>query len=407
MKTLALFAMIGAAAPQQTPPAADEPKTVIVTAKRLDVTEKALRDCLARGCPPDQEIDAALAHAENLFVDGDYIKARRTLMTTIGHVDKRSKEYPEAVGDIWRAQARIAQHLGEKDQTRISQFESLSALRKGVPSGDARVLAQRLSVADTLARQGRTDLAKNTYNDVAKDARAAHLPNAEGTALLRVALLEAAFYELQPEAFGVGLDRAVKALTDRDDPALAVYQDAARLLRDRLKIKPGDTAAVDRLIAQYAPATTTRPILIYQPTQFDGEDSNPRPRTIDGRAVSNRTDTGFDGQWADVTFRILPNGHVEDVDVAREGATFDREWIEPTLKAIAGRRYAPLTLPAGKTGLRQVERYTLTAYYEAPTGTRVRSRAFPRIEMLDLSPVSTASAGPAPSIPGSQGPNFR
>ncbi|MES2339509.1 MAG: hypothetical protein V4537_15565 [Pseudomonadota bacterium] len=394
MNILALLAASAAAAvPQQAPVPADDPKPIIVTAKRLDATEKALKDCIARGCPPDQEIDAALAHAENLFVYGEYFDARRTLMTTIGHVDKRAKDYPEAVGDIWRAQSRIAAHMGEREDTRMSQFKSLDALRSGMDNSDSRVFGQRIAVADTLAREGRVDLATNAFRDIASDARKKNQPLAQGTALLRVALIQASLYEMQPVAFGRELNRAIDALLATTDPVPAVYRDAARLLRARLAIKPGDTAAIDRLVADYAPPGANRPILLYQPPL---PDEQPAPRTLDGRPGQARANASFEGQWADVAFRIRPDGRVEDVDVARESKALDRSWIEPMLASIAGRRYAPMTLRPGNPSLRRVERYTLTAYWEVPTATRLRQRGYPRIEMLDLSN-DVASQSPAPT----------
>lgn len=36
----------------------------------LTDTERALRECLARQSPPNEDIGAALGHAENLFVAG-------------------------------------------------------------------------------------------------------------------------------------------------------------------------------------------------------------------------------------------------------------------------------------------------------------------------------------------------
>lgn len=377
----------------QAVPQADDSRLVIVTAKRLDVTENALKACIENNCPPDQEIDAALAHAENLFVDGQYFDANRTLVTTIGHVQKFAKDYPEAVGDIWRAQSRISAHMGERDLTRIAQIKSLDALRSGVEKTDSRVFGQRVALADTFSREGRIDAAIGAYRDIARDAKKAQQPVVEGTALLRVALIQGALYEEQPAAFGIDLDRAVDAVLATRDPVPEVYRDAARLLRARLTVKPDDTAAVDQLVEKFAPKSADRPILVYQPPmKYEMRNE----RTQDGRPGLARSNASFEGQWADVTFRIRPDGRVENVEIAREGPSFDRRWLEPTLIAIAARRYAPMRLRANDRSLRRVERYTQTAYLEVATGTRIRQRGYPRIEMLDLSnDVATAPSSPS------------
>ena len=380
-----LITLIAASAVPQTPQVsqqAEEPKLIIVTAKRLDVTERALKACIERKCPPEQEIDAALAHAENLFVDGQYHDANGTLLKTIGHVKRYTKQYPEAVADLWRAQSRISTHMGERDQTRIAQIKSLDALRGGIAKSDSRVFSQRIAVADTFSREGRIDLAIEAYRDIARDASKARQPIVEGTALLRVALIQGALYELQPNAFGIELDRSVDAVLATRDPVPDVYRDAARLLRARLTVKPNDATAVDQLVAQFAPAAADRPILVYQPPQNFEQQTG---RTQDGRPGLARSNASYEGQWVDVAFQIRSDGRVEDVGIVREGPSFDRRWIEPTLATIAGRRYAPMTIGPNHRSLRRVERYTQTAYWEVPTGTRIRQRGYPRIEMLDLS----------------------
>jgi hypothetical protein len=59
--------------------AADPPaQTIVVTGASLAETGRRLAGCLARHCPPDEDIAATLAHAENLFVAGDYRQAHAT-----------------------------------------------------------------------------------------------------------------------------------------------------------------------------------------------------------------------------------------------------------------------------------------------------------------------------------------
>src|SRR5689334_5748720 len=82
-------------AAQQTPPAQDEENpTIVVTGRSLADTAKALKDCLARHCPPDEDVAATIAHAENQFVSGDYKSARQTLLAGSGRNKRHAKQYP-------------------------------------------------------------------------------------------------------------------------------------------------------------------------------------------------------------------------------------------------------------------------------------------------------------------------
>ncbi|WP_294338537.1 hypothetical protein [uncultured Sphingomonas sp.] len=373
---------------QDAPP--QETKTVVVTAKSLKSTETALNACISRKCPPKEEIDAALAHAENLFVEGEYKTARRTLLNTIGRVDKYAAQYPTEVADIWRAQARIASHLGEADPMRIGQFEAIEALKAGLDRGDARVLAQRLEIADVFAKQGRIDAARDGYMKVAREAEKLDLPRLQGTALLRVAILDNTLAEVDPALFGPRSRASINRLADTTDPRLAAYREAARLLKVRNTVKSDDPASIDRAVADYTTQPTARPLLVYAPPidlkVFD--QFRPTGATTESRPMQN-----YDGQWIDVTFLIGADGKVRDVELARESPKLDNGWVKPVTDAIAGRRYAPVKVPDGIDGIRRVERFTLTSFFnDRVTGSRMRSRTAPRIETLDL----TADAAPTP-----------
>ncbi|WP_394652286.1 hypothetical protein [uncultured Sphingomonas sp.] len=388
MNAFVLLAALSVSAAQDVP--AQDTKTVVVTAKSLKSTENALTACIARQCPPTEEIDAALAHAENLFVEGEYKTARRTLLNTIGRVDKYAAQYPTEVADIWRAQARIAGHLGEATPMRIGQFEAIDALKAGLDRGDARVLAQRLEIADVFAKQGRIVAARDGYMKVAREAEKLDLPRLQGTALLRVAILDNALAEVDPALFGPRSRESIGRLADTTDPRLASYREAARLLKVRNTVKADDPATIDRAVAEYTTKPTARPLLVYSPPidlkVFD--EFAPTGATIQNRPMQN-----YDGQWVDVTFLIGADGKVRDVELARESPTLDAKWVKPVTEAIAARRYAPVVVPDGLDGLRRVERFTLTSFYnDRVTGSRMRLRTAPRIETLDL----TAEAAPTP-----------
>src|SRR5687768_17818135 len=61
---LPLLALSGATVAQAQEQNEGSGQTIVVTGTSLSQTERNLRDCLARNCPPDQDIAATLAHAE-------------------------------------------------------------------------------------------------------------------------------------------------------------------------------------------------------------------------------------------------------------------------------------------------------------------------------------------------------
>ncbi|MBY0520751.1 MAG: hypothetical protein K2P79_10030, partial [Sphingomonas sp.] len=76
MRVIGLSALLAAtaicpAAARQAPV-----NDVVVTGQRLSETERALKACIARKCPVEEDIAATLRHAENLFVAGRYQQAR-------------------------------------------------------------------------------------------------------------------------------------------------------------------------------------------------------------------------------------------------------------------------------------------------------------------------------------------
>lgn len=375
---------------QAAPTAAPE-REIVVTARPLAETERALRECIARACPPDQEVAAALAHAENQFVGGDYASARATVSRTIGHVRGRAKDYPVAVGDIWRAKARISEHQGESDTVRIAAVESLAALRKGLGPDDPRVLTQRIEYGDALARLNRPQGAVEVYNSVAERARKLGNKVVEGHALLRAAMMWTSYAEAVPGAGDAEAREAIRRVMETADPDLAAFRDAAGLLDAKLAERRGDKAALDRVIASYRTRATSRPTLLYAPPLEEG---------LATRAITVQTATGFfptkafEDQWIDIGFWVRPDGGVGDAEVLRGSDRLRPEWVEPFLRQIRGRRYAPLAMDKSSPGLLRVERVTWTSHYFVPTGTLTRVRdGKPRIVVTDLTVEEAPSKG--------------
>ncbi|PAX09427.1 hypothetical protein [Sphingomonas lenta] len=397
MTLLAVIALLQAA------PAQAEGREVVVTARPLADTERAWLDCMARKCPPDQEIAAAVAHAENQFVAGDYKAARGTLLRTIGHVRGREREFPVEIGNIWRGKSRIDAHLGEGDRSRIAASESLLALKAGLPDDDPRVFAQRIELGDNLVQMGRFRQGLAIYEGVARRARSLDRPVFEGHALLRIASIwtGAAAGRVRSAAAEQEARRAIGELSRLTGPGVAAFREAAGLLEAKLAARNGDPAAIDRLIARLAARSSERPLLVYSPP-IDPFAPGMAPVTVNGLQdplTGVRSSTGpvrtdvFEKQWIDVGFRIAPDGTVKDAEMLRGSDELQPLWVEPVLRQVRGRRYAPLrTAGADAPGLFRVERVTFTSDYFVPTGTRIRMRSGePRIIVTDL----TADAPPS------------
>ncbi|MBX9815298.1 MAG: hypothetical protein K2X76_11400 [Sphingomonas sp.] len=381
--------------------AEDNGKEVVVTGTRLADSERALKECIARKCPPKEDIKATLAHAENQFVAGDYHGARRTLLAGRGRDLRYGKDYPIEVADLLRATSRISAHVGESEDYRLNAIVALDVLRKGLPADDPRVLYQRLEVADADARtsrlepaNSRIDQALRTYADVARQARAIGDAKAEGYALLRRLMT---FHQLALTGTG-GYDdvikQATRALTESDNPKLAEFASAARLVNAQYAARRGDTKALDTELAVLRrQGGTAQPVLVYAPPITTN--TSPISNTFNGNVLNRlTTNSEFDDQWIDVSFWVEPDGSVSDAQVLRRSKGFSGGWDKEILNSVAGRRYLPLKADARTPGRFRVERYSLTAYWGQVSGTRLRQREpEARIEMIDL------TAEPAAAIP--------
>jgi hypothetical protein len=365
---------------------------IVVTGKSLAETGKALKDCLARHCPPDEDVAATIAHAENQFVKGDYKAARATLLAGAGRNRRYAKEYPVPVSDLFRANSRVAAHLGEGEAYRVGAMDVLGTLKAGLGNDDPRVLVARVEVADSLMKFGRVETAEQRYRDVVNEARKLHQPVIEAFAMLRIGSLH---YELAMEDPSEWRGKAIKSLDELIDspvPEHKPFGRAARVLKARLLAKMGDKSAIDAVLAELKSTPTSRPVLLFAEPIRQPDD----PGRGGGQmsSTSRMATANVDDQWVDVSFWVAPDGHTTDVDILRSSPSYSGNWSKPIIDSIKTRRYAPLKLDASDPGILRVERYTFTARWAlSTTGTHLRDRETDtRIEMLDLSTDDPAPA---------------
>jgi len=362
-------------------------REIVVTARSLNETGNALKDCLARKCPPDEDIKATLAHAENQFVEGDYKDARTTILRSLGRNRKFKKAHPVAVSDLLRANSNVAVHLGEADSYRLSILDLRDTLKEAFPANSARVMSAELEVADSRLKLGYPDEARRKYLEVEKDALAGNMPFMAAKARLRylsllVLIANAGQQKDRIKKARVELDRYVAEPTKGAEKFAFV----AEVLRSRLDRKSGDNSSTEALIKAYAElGSVGRPVLLQaNPIERKGTLAI---RDTGGSDLYRIGAPNVDNRWVDIGFWINSEGRVEEPEILRsEGKT---NWVKPVLKSIRSRRYTPTlkTATDSNPGFYAVERYSLTAKWEkGGTGSRMRKRsANYSIERIDLS----------------------
>jgi hypothetical protein len=386
--SLALSATAVTAAP---PPAVEQ--TIIVTGTPLGETERRLRECLARKCPPNEDIDAALAHAENLFVAGQYDKAREVTLAAIGRNHRYGKTYPVDVSDLYRANSNIAAHLGEGRDYAWSTGEMHRILASAFPKSDYRVIDADFELADMYASFGRLKVARGLFEGAEKKANEAGRPDLAGIARVRAAWLH------QAEGDTWLARQALAKIAADPTPTARLARVAAKVLLARLDRKEGDARSSDALIEELRGLHSRQPVLLFAPKvdlsprfaengEMSGGMDSSGLNSWAGEAGSTTrllaTDN-FQDRWIDVGFWVTADGKVNDAEILRsKGPT---NWTPPLMASIAGRAYSPI-----EEATYRVERYSYTSRWMNVTGTRIRQRSpNGRIEYLDLTADASAT----------------
>jgi tetratricopeptide (TPR) repeat protein len=362
--------LMGVAAPVSAEPA-DEGETIVVTAVPLAESERRLRDCLARKCPPKEDIDATLAHAENLFVAGDYAEARRVARRSIRRNDRHAKALPVDVSDLYRAYSRVNVHMGDGEPYRRATYAIRRTLKEGLPENDPRILGASFEVAGMYASMRELDRARRVYEDIEDKATKLGRPDLAANARVRAAWL----YELEGDRT---LARpALQRIADDTAPESRLARLTAVILLARLDRQEGKTGSSDALIAGLRDKVGPRPVLLFSPRIKMDRGIDPQ---TGGSVTRLLTGDEYRDSWVDVGFWVTPEGRVSEAEVLRFGSK--PEWVKPLLRSIEGRIYSA---PADPAGSYRVERYTHTALWMQVTGTRLEQRSpETRIEFLDL-----------------------
>ena len=146
---------------------------IVVTGIRIQDYRDRLAACLARGCPPDEDIAATLALAEAQLLEGAYADARTSVRESIGRNRDEARNFPEPVSDLFRAHARLSRHLGFDRDALRSTHEILNALQEGLPSEDHRHFTARLEIAEIQMAMARLGPALRELERLEREARQA------------------------------------------------------------------------------------------------------------------------------------------------------------------------------------------------------------------------------------------
>ncbi len=382
---IASMAVQQAAEPQK-------PRDILVVGKSIADTRKDLDACLAKRCPPRDDINASLAHAENLFVGGLYHESQRVLAGSI----RRNKRYratlPVDVADLMRAWSRVSAHRGREIQARHGLYGVVDSMRAGLTPGDSRLLAGRLELAANFARQGRIRLAQDQFDAVARDARRFNNRRMEGFAIAQQALLLSMLARLDP-GYGPQARRLLRELTDSDVPEHRTFGAVARLTAARMAVRSGDTDAIDALVADYQSnaGASPKPILLYgDPIELRDnakERLSARTRRMPDRGSS-------DSDWIDIAFLVDGQGRTRDIEIVRASHGYRDGWATSVIRSLQSRRYTPPAMDHPQSMMR-VERYSRTRPLLYDEGSRLLVPGSPTVRIIDLS--DTSDSGPVVS----------
>jgi hypothetical protein len=382
--------LIGLAAAAQSPqPARADETPIIVTGERISDLRARLAACLARNCPPDEDIDATLALAEGLFVDGEYGEARGLVAASLRRNGDEAKRFPEPVSDLYRVHARLSRSLGFDNAALRSTHGILGALKEGIPTQDHRHFTARFEIAEVQLRMGRLASAKQTLGDLVREARRAGRDDVATQASLRTLWYE---WMVTPQS---DLERLARGA----DPTRRYESVGARLILARMLRHEGKTEQADALLAGIGSGNSGIRRLLSAPTYhlLQQETVVPEGSTLN-EAVTlgntlHRVTENYEKKWIDLGFWIGPDGRVSDLEVLRKGG--NDAWAAPLIESIGGRLYSAAEAPTYK-----VERYTMTAGFEPATGTRIARRSpRARVEYVDLTAQNEAGQPASRAVP--------
>lgn len=363
MLSILLLAMAQTATPQ---PAADE---IVVIGRQA---EKDLAACIARACPPKEEVEASLQASVEQFADGRYDAARVTLQRAIGRNKKHAAELPGPVSSLYATLSTVAEHDGDTRLWRSAARENVEILRKHVGETNSGTLAEEISFADSLVGTGAPQLASATYGVIErKAAQSGQSQLAAGAAFRRAWL--ALIQGESRKAERLADDAVARAGTDN-----RLMRELRDILQARIAIRRGDENAIDALAERLRRAEGEKPRLLFAPPIDDVS-----PARLARGEVETDPWHGERFRFADVGYWIRPNGRTANVEVLRNSGL--GQWSPGILQHVGARRYTPFDSEPGEPGVYRIDRFTVRAPVGMATGSRLPTRIGPpSVHVVDL-----------------------
>lgn len=355
---------------------------IVVTGERISDLRARLRACIARGCPPNEDVDATLALAEGEFLNGEYERAEQEIAASIGRNRRHRRAYPEPVADLYRSQARVQSHRGRDTLAAQSTYDILRTLRAGIPQEDHRHFTARLEIVQMEMRAGNRNGVLRELRELIEQAQRAGRDD-----VVRLARMRQLQFSYMLTPYGAP-ERRLEELAESSEPDQLFERVMARFFLARVYRDQGKIERADAMLAGIPRGDADTRALLYAP-RIRLTRAEAQPGWLPGMNVDN-----FEDAWIDVAYWIQPNGRVEDVEIVRRGANAD--WADPVLASIRGRIYASSSDPSPSYRL---ERYTYTAARGTRTGSRLAMRVgTPRVEYLDLTTQSEPGRAPATPV---------
>jgi len=378
--------LLAGAAFQPEPNTRESP--IIVTGERIRDLEAALSACLARDCPPNEDVDATLALAEGQFLNGDYEDAEDAIRASLDRNGRHVRRYPEPVADLFRSQARVQSHRGRDTQAAQSTYGILRSLRAGIPAEDHRHFTARLEIVQMETRAGNRNGVRRELRELIDAARRAGRED-----VVRLAEMRLLQFSFAQRPYGEPL-RRLQQLAASADPQQRFESVSARFTLSRYYRDKGDSVRADALLAGIPPSQDNRRALLYSPPYELVEGEHWANTGLTGSPLRRLSDN-FHDTWIDVGYWIESNGRVSGVEILRQGSS--SEWAAPLLASIKGRIFAA---SADSTPSYRLERYTYTSQLETVTGSRlVRNSRRARAEYLDLTTPAEPGRAPDAGVP--------